>query len=148
MTGVVSDSGPVGMAPRMDTFGHGNTTLASAVRLSVPASRAHVRVARLTAAVVAERLDFDFDEIDDTLLAVDELTNALIDAVPGSEIDFRFASLHGAFVAEGTATVARAPRLTEVACQVLDLVVDGFELWESAGLAHFRVTKRSAAGRY
>lgn len=132
----------------MDTFGHGNTALAAAVRLSVPASRAHVRVARLTAAVVAERLDFDFDEIDDTLVAVDELTNALIDAAPASAIDFRFAHLHGAFVAEGAATVARTPRLTDLARQVLDVVVDGFELWESDGLAHFRVTKRSAAGRY
>lgn len=133
----------------MDPFGYNsNTALAPAVRLSVPASRAHVRVARLTAAVVAERLDFDIEEIDDTLVAIDELTNALIDARPTSEIDFRFAQVDGAFVAEGSATVGRATRLTDLAHQVLDIVVDRFELSERDGLAHFRVTKRSAAGRY
>ena len=127
----------------MDTFS-GNTTLASAVRLSVPGSRAHVRVARLTAAVVAERLDFDIEEIDDTLVAVDELTNALIDAEPISDIDFRFSHVNGAFVAEGTAVVGREPQLTELARQVVDLVVESFELTENEGLAHFRLTKRSS----
>jgi UPF0288 family protein (methanogenesis marker protein 3) len=131
----------------MDTFRDSSTAVAPAVRLSVPASRAHVRVARLTAAVVAERLDFDIDEIDDTLVAVDELTNALIDSEPVSEIDFRFAHLDGAFVAEGSATVRRSPRLTELARQVLGVVVDGFELSDHAGLAHFRVTKRSSPDR-
>jgi hypothetical protein len=131
----------------MNAFRTSSTALAPAVRLSVPASRAHVRVARLTAAVVAERLDFNIDEIDDTLVAVDELTNALIDSEPVSEIDFRFAHLDGAFVAEGSATVERSPQLSELARQVLDVVVDRFELSERAGLAHFRVTKRSSPGR-
>ena len=127
----------------MDTIGSGNTVLASAVRLSVPATRADVRVVRLTAAVVAERLDFDIEEIDDTLVAVDELTNALIDSEPISDIDFRFSHLHGAFVAEGTALVGRAPHLSELARQVVDLVVESFELSENEGLADFRVTKRA-----
>jgi hypothetical protein len=131
----------------MNAFRDSSTALAPAVRLSVPASRAHVRVARLTAAVVAERLDFDIDQIDDTLVAVDELTNALIDSEPISEIDFRFAHLDGAFVAEGSATVGQSPKLSELARQVLDVVVDDFELSDSAGLAHFRVTKRSSPGR-
>jgi hypothetical protein len=114
------------------------------VRLAVPASRGHVRVARLTAAVVAERLDFDIDEIDDVLVAVDELTNALIHAQPTSEILFRFAREGDAFVAEGTAAVNAAPHLSTLARQVLGVVVDDFDLFTADHHAGFRITKRSA----
>jgi hypothetical protein len=123
------------------------TRFAQPVRLSVPASRGHVRVARLTAAVVAERLDFDIDEIDSILVAIDELTNALIGADPVSDIDFRFTNLRDVFVAEGTAIVLAPPHLSPLARQLLDVVADTFELYEVDGVARFRVTKRSPVNR-
>jgi len=130
----------------MDYSGdRGGTLLAQPVCLSVPAARDHVRVARLTAAVVAERLDFDIEEIDDVLIAVDELTNAIIQARPTSEIEFRFRDEGGTFVADADATVAGAPSLAPLARQVLLAVVDDFELTERAGHAHFRLHKRAAA---
>ena len=117
--------------------------LSQPVCLSVPGSRSHVRVARLTAAVVAERLDFDVDDIDDVLVAVDELTNAIIQAQPTSEIMFRFSPRDGEFVVEADATVVGMPALTTLAFQVLGAVVDDFELSEHAGHAHFRASKRA-----
>ena len=129
----------------MEHASHRGAILPQPVQLSVPASPAHVRVARLTAAVVAQRLDFDIEEIDEVLVAVDELTNALIQARPTSEIAFRFSHSGDMFVAEGTATVSRSLHLGNTARRFLDVVVDRFELTEIEGLAHFRITKRSAA---
>jgi hypothetical protein len=120
-----------------------STLLSQPVCLSVPASRGHVRVARLTAAVVAERMDFDIDEIDDVLVAVDELTNAIIHARPTSEIQFRFSNHDGEFVVDAAASVSGEPALSLLARQVLGAVVDRFELTESHGRAHFRVQKRA-----
>jgi serine/threonine-protein kinase RsbW len=123
----------------------GNTMLSQPVCLSVPASRSHVRVARLTAAVVAERLDFDIDAIDDVLVAVDELTNAIIQARPTSEIMFRFSPRDHELVVDADATVLGHPALSELARQVLGAVVDRFELSEQAGHAHFRANKSAQA---
>jgi hypothetical protein len=112
--------------------------------LAVPGSRSHVRVARLTAAVVAERLDFDIDAIDDVLVAVDELTNAIIQAHPTSEIMFCFSPRDGEFVVDADATVSGHPTLSQLARQVLGAVVDDFQLSERAGHAHFHASKRAA----
>ena len=119
----------------------GSTLVSQPVCLSVPASRSHVRVARLTAAVVAERMDFDIDEIDDVLVAVDELTNAVIQARATSEILFQFSPRGGEFVVDASATVVGRPELSPLARQVLGVVVDEFELSEESGQAHFRARK-------
>jgi hypothetical protein len=124
------------------TLGGSATVVAEGVRLSVPATYEHVRVARLTAAAVAERLPFDVEDIDDVRVAIDELCSALIEAGPVSDIDFEFAPLRDSFVAEGSATVVTRPHLNELARHVLGIVVDGFELSETGGRAHFRATKR------
>ena len=117
--------------------------LSQPVCLSVPASRSHVRVARLTAAVVAERLGFDIDEIDDVLVAVDELTNALIQAHPTSEIMFRFSPHDEEFVVDADAAVTGQPTLTKLALQVLGAVVDDFDLSARDGHASFRAAKHA-----
>jgi serine/threonine-protein kinase RsbW len=128
-----------------DKLSRSGTVLANGVRLSVPASFEHVRVARLTAAAVAERLAFGVDDIDDVRVAVDELSSALIEAGPVSDIAFEFADRRDVFVAEATATVAARPHLNELARHVLGVVVDGFELSETGGHAYFRATKRPPA---
>jgi hypothetical protein len=111
------------------------------VHLTVPASRGHVRVARLTAVAVAERLGFDVKEIEDVRVAVDELANALIAAGPISEIAFEFAHLGDVLVAEASAIVTTPPQLSAIARRVLGVVVDGFELSEIDGFARFRAIK-------
>src|SRR3954462_13050383 len=50
------------------------------VRLAVPATAEFLRLARVTAAGLASRLGFTFDEVDDLRLAIDELCFALIGA--------------------------------------------------------------------
>ena len=48
------------------------------VRLRVPAHPEFLRLARVTAAALASRLGFTFDEVDDLRLAIDELCHGLI----------------------------------------------------------------------
>ena len=48
------------------------------VRLTMPATPHLLRVARLTAAGLAGRLGFSFDEIEDVKIAVDELCFAVV----------------------------------------------------------------------
>jgi hypothetical protein len=117
------------------------------VRLSVPGTHHHVRVARLTAAVVAERLNFDIEDIDDVLIAIDELTNALIEAGPSSDIDYRFTQYRGVFVAMGNATVMTPVNISNLSRRLLTAAVDSFEVAEIDGVARFRVTKRATPAR-
>src|ERR671933_512426 len=53
---------------RDDAFGAGGE-----VRLVVPAAPEYLRLVRLTAAGMASRLGFTFDEVEDLRIAVDEL---------------------------------------------------------------------------
>jgi hypothetical protein len=119
------------------------TTTTQGVRLSVPPSFSNVRIARLTAAAVASSLPLDIDAIDDVLIAIDELSSALIEAGPLRDIDYTFTRSQGVFVACGTTTVTNHPQLNDLARGILDVAVDDFELSESNGRGHFRATKRS-----
>ena len=57
------------------------------VTLTIPADTAHVAMARSVAAAMAARADLPLDQLEDLRLAVDEaLTQAIADAVPGSEV--------------------------------------------------------------
>ena len=127
-----------------DQPGQNGTAMAEAVRLSVPGSLEYVRVARLTAAAVAARLGFDVEEIEDLRVAVDELASVVIEAGTGGELSFTFSNLGDAFVVDGTAPVSTAPTIDDLTRQILSVVVDTFELAESDGVAHFRVTKRTS----
>src|ERR687895_1148119 len=59
------------------------------VRLVVPASPEYLRLVRLTAAGMASRLGFTFDEVEDLRIAVDELCFHLLgesdDVIPSDE---------------------------------------------------------------
>lgn len=61
------------------------------VTLTIPADTAHVAMARSVAAAMAARADLPLDQLEDLRLAVDEaLTQAIADAVPGSEVACSF----------------------------------------------------------
>src|SRR5207244_330326 len=57
------------------------------VRLVVPAAPEYLRLVRLTAAGMASRLGFTFDEVEDLRIAVDELCFHLLGGVDGDPSD-------------------------------------------------------------
>jgi hypothetical protein len=122
----------------------GSTPFDDAVHLSLPPSPVHLRVARVTAAAVADRFGFGGTDADDVSVAVNELTSALMEAGPRSDIALEFTHESDRFMAEGNATVGVRTRLSEVAQEILDLVVDRFEMSQVDDHAHFRAVKRSS----
>ncbi|MCG0217843.1 hypothetical protein L4444_00155, partial [Pseudomonas aeruginosa] len=61
------------------------------VTLIVPATSAHLRLARLVVSGVASLADLDFDTIEDLRIAVDELCALLLEQAPaGSELTLRY----------------------------------------------------------
>jgi len=116
------------------------------VRLSIPARPQLLRVARLTAAGLAGRLGFSFDEIEDVKIAVDELCFAVVGSKgrPGT-VELRYV-LGTAWLEiegrgpdqDGAADVAPS----ELSRQILDAVVDEHELERRGDQVHFRLLKR------
>ena len=120
------------------------------VRLTLPTSPHLLRVARLTAAGLAGRLGFSFDEIEDVKIAVDELCFALVGSRgrPGS-LALVYTLDAAALVIEGVATYeGSAPELapTELSSQILAAVVDEHELMADGDRLRFRLLKRRLEG--
>ena len=116
------------------------------VRLAVPATPEFVRLARVTAAGLASRLGFTFDDVDDLRLAIDELCFALIGSKGRSGmVELRY--LVGGDVLEvvGSGTfddAGPAPKLNDFSAQILEALVDEHELSGAAGRPQFRLVKR------
>ena len=108
-----------------------------------------LRVARLTAAGLASRLGFSFDEVEDLKIAVDELCFAMVGTKGGDgnlTLDYR---LEGdGLVIEGVSD-SPPPAAQEATVELSDLiisaVVDEHEVSHRDGLMRFRLTKRRAA---
>jgi serine/threonine-protein kinase RsbW len=124
---------------------------AAPVRLTVPASTAHLRLARLVAAGVASMGDLDYDAIEDLRIAVDELCTLLVQvSPPGSSIEIGYrlddgrvlveAQVVGVAIADGT----MPPVVPELTRQILGAVTDRFELWSRGGTAGFMLRSASA----
>ena len=117
------------------------------IRLSMPAAPQLLRVARLTAAGLAGRMGFSFDEIEDVKIAVDELCFALVGSkgregtltltylLHGKSLEIRG---EGAFAGAGDAP----PPPTEWSAQILAAVVDEHELGGEGASMHFRLVKQ------
>ncbi|HET9690966.1 MAG TPA: ATP-binding protein [Acidimicrobiales bacterium] len=120
------------------------------VRLAVPAMPEYLRLARVTAAGLASRLGFSFDEVEDLRLAIDELCYGLTGTHgrPGTvEISYRAGD--GGLVIEGDgrfdgAAPAGAP-LSELSQVILAALVDEHDLSAGEGGPHFRLVKRRRA---
>ena len=79
-----------GRAPRVPARRRTGQT-AEAVEVTIPAKPEFISVARLTAATVAGRQGFTYDDIEDLKIAVSEACNALILAgTGGSPLALRF----------------------------------------------------------
>jgi len=121
------------------------------VKLTMPATPQLLRVARLTAAGLAGRLGFSFDEIEDVKIAVDELCFALVGSrgrkgsltltyrLDGHQLEI---AGEGVF-ADGADESAPAP--SELSAQILAAVVDDHEITQEGDTMRFRLVKRRVA---
>jgi len=119
------------------------------VKLTMPAVPQLLRVARLTAAGLAGRLGFNFDEIEDVKIAVDELCFALV-GTKGRDGDLTvtYRLLPDALEIEGAGRFAGEsshPTPSDLSAQILAAVVDEHELTRDGDELRFRLRKRRAA---
>jgi serine/threonine-protein kinase RsbW len=120
------------------------------VRLTMPATPQLLRVARLTAAALASRLGFSFDEIEDVKIAVDELCFALVGS-RGRDgtltVTYRLSERQLEISGEGQFAIdgEQAPAPSELSAQILAAVVDEHELTREGEAIRFRLVKRRAA---
>lgn len=116
------------------------------VTLTMPAIPQLLRVARLTAAGLAGRLGFNFDEIEDVKIAVDELCFALVGTKGrDGDLTITYRLLPDALEIEGAGAFgngAPSPVPTELSAQILAAVVDEHELTREGDLLRFRLRKQ------
>jgi serine/threonine-protein kinase RsbW len=118
------------------------------VRLAVPASPEFLRLARVTAAGLASRLGFTFDEVDDLRLAIDELCFGLT----GPEgrlgtLHLRFLIRDNGLEVEGEGHFEdgnKQAQLSDLSSLILPALVDEHELWPARPDPGFRMIKRRA----
>ena len=113
------------------------------VRLALPATAAHVRLARLTVASIAAELGFSFDAIEDLRIAVDELCYLVGVGGPDGSITLHFDIDDDALVVTGEG--AARPRASEAARlseQILAATVDRYELAATDGRVVCRLVRR------
>ena len=121
------------------------------VRLVVPASPEYLRLVRLTAAGLASRLGFTFDEVEDLRIAVDELCFHLLgesdDVIPpedGRTMDLVYSAASDSITITGrTPLSGTVPEPSELSEQILDALVDEHEVAGSTnGTVTFRLRKQ------
>lgn len=122
------------------------------VRLVVPAMPEYLRLARVTAAGLASRLGFSFDEVEDLRLAIDELCFGLTgsDGRDGT-VSIRYVLGADHLLVEGSGSFASEGEvaLSELSEVILDALVDEHDLHDVNGGPVFRLVKRrhDAPGR-
>jgi hypothetical protein len=121
-------------------------TASDEVRLVVPASPEFLRLARVTAAGLAGRLGFNYDEVEDLRLAIDELCFGLTGPTgrPGS-VELRYVLSEDTLIVEGRGYFAddRAPlELTELSELILSALVDEHGLGAGPDGPAFRLVKQ------
>ena len=118
------------------------------VRLVVPAAPEYLRLVRLTAAGLASRLGFTFDEVEDLRIAVDELCFHLLgDAGDGSDDERTMDLVYSAgpdfiTITGRTGLSGAIPEPSELSEQILDALVDEHEVSGDDGTIIFRLKKQ------
>ena len=137
----------------MPTVDDGTLTLVSRatrpVQLVIPAHAQYLRLARLTAAGLADDLGFRVDAIEDLRVAIDELAAAIIaGAPPDAELELIYHDDDDAIVIEGTcrARTTEGPALHAVARELLNMLADEYAIGPVGGRRTFRLVKH-ARGR-
>ena len=120
------------------------------VRLAVPAQPEFLGLARVTAAGLAGRLGFTFEQVEDLRLAIDEICFALTGSKGRDGIlemtfllgpDGLTVNGHGRFAGS---TPVQLSELSEV---ILNALVDEHSVSDGAGGPHFRLVKRHHPGK-
>jgi hypothetical protein len=111
-------------------------TTTDEVRLTVPAMPEFLRLARVTAAGLAGRLGFTFDQVEDLRLAIDELCFGLTgpDGRPGDHVEIRFRVGPTSLEVEGTGLFSgdrRPAELSDLSNVILAALVDEHHLTET-----------------
>jgi serine/threonine-protein kinase RsbW len=131
---------------RDDAFGSGGE-----VRLIVPAAPEYLRLVRLTAAGLASRMGFTFDEVEDLRIAVDELCFLLlghgdIEHDLSRVMELRYSAGPDSIGIEGHTELAGAPpEPSELSMQILGALVDEHEVDGQGSKVRFRLLKRREA---
>lgn len=117
------------------------------VRLTVPAAPEFLRLVRLTAAGLASRMGFTFDEVEDLRIAVDELCFLLLgDGDPERTVDLHYSAGPDSITIEGhTELSGPPPEPSELSEQILGALVDEHEVDGFGSKVHFRLLKRREA---
>jgi anti-sigma regulatory factor (Ser/Thr protein kinase) len=120
------------------------------VHLTMPATPQLLRVARLTAAGLAGRIGFSFDEIEDVKIAVDELCFALVGSRGRTgTLTVTYRLQDAELVIEGVGRFDggdEQPVPSELSAQILAAVVDEHDLSYGDDEHRFRLVKRRTAG--
>jgi serine/threonine-protein kinase RsbW len=121
------------------------------VRLVVPAAPEYLRLVRLTAAGMASRLRFTFDEVEDLRIAVDELCFHLLGSADGDStptdddrtMELTYSANTDSITITGrTGLTGALLEPSELSEQILDALVDEHEVSGSEGLVMFRLMKQ------
>ena len=122
------------------------------VLLVVPAAAEYLRLVRLTAAGLASRLSFTFDEVEDLRIAVDELCHLLLMAEDPTDaaasglsrtIELCYRSDTDLIRIDGsTQHEGEIPEPGELSLQILTALVDNVALDQEDGRIAFHLTKQ------
>lgn len=118
------------------------------VRLTVPARPEFLRLARVTAAGLASRLGFSFDEVEDLRLAIDELCYGMTGANGrDGTVQVRYLMARDQLIVEGQAHIADPSEvdhseLSELSEVILGALVDDHEFTDGVDGPRFRLVKR------
>ena len=117
------------------------------VTLRFPAATERVRLARTLVATLADEAGFDFDQVEDLRIAVDELCFVLIDQCGSvGRIEVTGSGGLGGIRVEGRCVDGNSPSgelgdLAEITTQILATVVDDYEVGIVEGVPSFRFSK-------
>lgn len=122
-------------------------TAADEVRLVVPARPEFLRLARVTAAGLAGRMGFSYDQVEDLRLAIDELCFSLTGPTGRhGTVELRYLVSGDELVVEGKGhfleDLAPPVAFTELSRVILGALVDEHDLAPTPGGPGFRLVKR------
>ena len=116
------------------------------VRLSMPAIPGLLRVARLTAAGLAHRVGFSYDEIEDVKIAVDELCFVLVGSKGrDGTLELTYSLDADQLAIDGVGRFHDAPAQlapSELSSQILNAVVDHHQVGRDGDEVRFHLRKR------
>ena len=120
------------------------------VRLAVPARPEFLGLARVTAAGLAGRLGFTFDQVEDLRLAIDEICFGLTGSKGRDgilELTFLLGPEGLTVNGHGRFSGAAPVHLSELSEVILNALVDEHSVSDGAGGPHFRLVKRRQPGK-